>query len=171
LWRASRSTSENRDSAAAVNSGHAAVDILPAAVSDPESVARFHIARRNRSTNYLNGFGTTQTSGVRSTLLVPTVTLDWLAERFPPPDVIKVDVEQAEAAVLTGGARVLGLAAAIICEVADSSSVAVRDLLAKYCCTFTTATSQPTIGCPWPTPHQTHWPSATAPDPAGTNSD
>ena len=117
---------------AAVNPGHAAVDILPAAVSDRESVARFHIARRNRSTNYLDGFGTTQTGGVRSTHLVPTVTLDWLADRFPPPDVIKIDVEQAETAVLAGGARVLGLAAAVICEVAASNSVAVRDLLTRY---------------------------------------
>ena len=144
------------------------MDILPAAVSDCESVARFHIARRNRSTNYLDGFGTTQTGGVRSTQLVPTVTLDWLADRFPPPDVIKIDVEQAEAAVLAGGARVLGLAAAVICEVAASNSVAVRDLLTRYGYTLYDGNSRPTIGCPWPTPHRTHWLSATAPDPPGT---
>ena len=45
---------------AAVNSGHAPVDVLPAAVSDGLSVARFHVARRNRSTNHLDGFGTSQ---------------------------------------------------------------------------------------------------------------
>lgn len=117
---------------AAANHAHAPVDVLPAAVSDQESVARFHIARRSRSTNYLDGFGTTQTGGVRSTQLMPTVTLDWLADRFPPPDVVKIDVEQAEIAVLAGGSRVLELATAIICEVAGDNSVAVRDLLKAH---------------------------------------
>jgi len=117
---------------AAVNPGHAPVDILTVAVSDRESVARFHVARRNRATNHLDGFGTTQTGGVRSTQLVPTVTLDWLADRFPPPNVIKIDVEQAETAVLAGGARVLELAATVICEVAGRNSAAVRHLLTGY---------------------------------------
>ena len=117
---------------AAANTGHARVDVLPAAVSDEESVTRFHVARRNRSTNHLDGFGTSQTGGVRSTQLVPALTLDWLAARFPPPDVIKIDVEQAEAAVLSGGSRVLGLARTVICEVAARNSAAVRDLLTMH---------------------------------------
>jgi len=114
---------------AAVNVGHAPVDVLPAAVSDEESMARFHVARRNRSTNHLDGFGTSQTGGVRATDLVPALTLDWLAARFPAPDVIKIDVEMAEAAVLAGGSRVLGHVSTIICEVAARNSTAVRDLL------------------------------------------
>jgi FkbM family methyltransferase len=114
---------------AAVNVGHAPVDVLPAAVSDEESMARFHIARRNRSTNHLDGFGTSQTGGVRATDLVPALTLDWLAARFPAPDVIKIDVEEAEAAVLAGGSRVLGHASTIICEVAARNAAAVGDLL------------------------------------------
>jgi FkbM family methyltransferase len=114
---------------AAINQGHAPVDVLPAAVSDQESVARFHIARRSRSTNHLDGFGTTQTGGVRSTQLVPAVTLDWLADRYTPPDVIKIDVEQAEVTVLAGGPRVLGLASTIICEVAAYNAAAVHHLL------------------------------------------
>ena len=113
----------------AVNQGYAPVDVLPAAVSDQESVARFHIARRNRATNYLDGFGTTQTGGARSTQMVPAVTLDWLAARLGTPDVIKIDVEEAETAVLAGGSRVLGLASTIICEVAARNAAAVRDLL------------------------------------------
>jgi FkbM family methyltransferase len=117
---------------AAANSGHAPVDVLPAAVSDEESVARFHVARRNRSTNHLDGFGTSQAGGVRATQLVPALTLDWLAARFGAPDVIKIDVEQAEAAVLAGGSRVLGLASTIICEVAACNCVAVRDLLTTH---------------------------------------
>jgi FkbM family methyltransferase len=114
---------------AAVNTGHAQIDVLPAAVSDEESVARFHVARRNRSTNHLDGFGTSQAGGVRATQLVPALTLDWLGARFAAPDVIKIDVEEAEAAVLAGGSRVLGLASTIICEVAARNSAAVRDLL------------------------------------------
>ncbi len=94
---------------AAVNSGHAPTDVLPVAVSDEESVARFHIARRNRSTNHLDGFGSSQAGGVRATELVPTLTLDWLAAHFPALDIIKIDVKQAEVGVLAGGSRVLGL--------------------------------------------------------------
>jgi FkbM family methyltransferase len=117
---------------AALNRGHAPVDVLAAAVSDSLSLARFHIARRNRSTNYLDGFGTSQTGGVRTTELVPTFTLDWLASHFAAPDVIKIDVEQAEAAVLAGGSRVLGLASTVICEVAARNSIVVRDTLNRY---------------------------------------
>jgi FkbM family methyltransferase len=117
---------------AAVNVGHAPVDVLPAAMSDQESMACFHIAKRNRSTNHLDGFGTTQTGGVRATNLVPALTLDWLAARFPAPDLIKIDVEMAEAAVLAGGSRVLGHASAVICEVAARNSTTVRDLLSLH---------------------------------------
>jgi FkbM family methyltransferase len=78
---------------AAANPAHAPVQVLSAAVSDEVSVARFHIARRNRATSHLDGYGTTMTGGVRYTELVPTVTLDWLALHFPAPDVLKIDVE------------------------------------------------------------------------------
>lgn len=117
---------------ACVNRGHAPVEVLPAAASDEQSVARFHVARRNRSTNHLDGFGSGQAGGVRSTHLVPVVTLDWLADRFAPPDVIKIDVEMAEAAVLAGSSRVLGLATTVICEVAGGNSATVRDMLASH---------------------------------------
>jgi FkbM family methyltransferase len=114
---------------AAVNRGHAPVQVLPAAVSDEVSVARFHVARRNRSTSHLDGYGTTMTGGVRFTNLVPTVTLDWLAARFSAPDVLKIDVEEAEIAVLAGGAQLLGHIPTIICEVAHRNATAVSDLL------------------------------------------
>jgi FkbM family methyltransferase len=106
---------------AAANSGHAPVEVL--------SAARFHVARRNRATNHLDGFGPHPGDGVRSTQLVLTVTLDWLAARFPAPDVIKIDVEEAELAVLAGGTRVLQQATAIICEVAGQNTAAVWRLL------------------------------------------
>jgi hypothetical protein len=67
--------------------------------------------------------------GVRCTELVPTVTLDWLAAHFPVPDVLKIDVEVAELAVLVGGAQVLSHFPMIICEVAARNATAVSNLL------------------------------------------
>jgi FkbM family methyltransferase len=121
-----------RRSAAAPGAGRAPVEVLPAAVSGEVSVARFHIARRNRATSHLASFGTSMAGGVRATGLVPTVTLDWLAERFPAPDVIKVDVEGAEVAVLGGGARVLAGVPAVICEVLAGNAAAVQGILAGH---------------------------------------
>jgi FkbM family methyltransferase len=114
---------------AAGNTGHAPVEVLPAAVSGELSVARFHIARRNRATSHLAGFGSAMAGGVRSTQLVPTVTLDWLAARFPVPDVLKVDVEGAELAVLSGGTRVLAHSPTVICEVSAQNAAAVSGIL------------------------------------------
>lgn len=117
---------------AALNRGHAPVDVLPTAVADSSGVGRFHIARRNRSTSHLDGFGTTQTGGIRTTEIVPTVTLDWLTERFPMPHLIKVDVEAAESEVLAGGPTVLRSLPTIICEVAGRNSARVAEVLSSY---------------------------------------
>ena len=113
----------------AANSGHAPVEVLPAAISDELSVAQFHIARRNRATNHLDGFGPGAAGAVRTTQLVMTVTLDWLAARFPAPDVIKIDVEGAELAVLAGGSRVLDKCPTIICEVVGHNARPIGELL------------------------------------------
>ena len=117
---------------ARVNHGHAVVEVLPAAVADGLGVGRFHIARRNRSTNHLDSFGTTHTGGTRTIELVPTMTLDWLATSLPTPDIIKIDVEGAEMTVLVGASRLLRSHPTIICEVADSNAVALQELLTSY---------------------------------------
>lgn len=114
------------------NHNMAPVEILPTALADEVGVGRFHIAQRNRSTSHLDGFGSSQTGGVRSTELVPTVTLDWLADHFPLPRVLKIDVEAAELAVLRGGARVLSSGPTVICEVAGHNAVSVGNLLSDY---------------------------------------
>jgi FkbM family methyltransferase len=111
---------------------HAPVEVLPAAVSDELSVARFHVATRNRATSHLAGFGSSMTGGTRSTRLVPTVTLDSLADRLPAPDVIKVDVEGAELLVLAGGHRVLSLRPTVICEVSHRNGEAVAEVLIRH---------------------------------------
>jgi FkbM family methyltransferase len=117
---------------AASSHGHAEVDVMPVAVADDLTVGRFNIARRNRSTSHLDGFGTSQTGGIRSTQLVPTVTLNWLGANFRRADVIKIDVEGAEMKVLDGGADILRSAPVLICEVAGRSATAVADLLISY---------------------------------------
>jgi len=116
---------------ASANVGRGApVDVLPSAVCDAVSVARFQIARRNRSTSHLAGYGTAMAGGLRSSQLVPSVTLDWLAAWFPAPDVVKIDVEGAELAVLAGAAEVLAGRPVILCEVGGDNARAVADLLA-----------------------------------------
>jgi FkbM family methyltransferase len=117
---------------AAANQRCAPVDVLPVAVADDLGVARFNIGRRNRSTNHLDGFGTSEAGGVRASELVPVVTLDWLAGRFPAPSVVKIDVEEAEVQVLTGGTRVLRMLPSIICEVAARNAEAVSGLLTPH---------------------------------------
>lgn len=82
--------------------------VLPAAVADRSGVAQFHVARANRAANYLaSAGGSSVTAGVREVQHVTTVTLDGLADQFPLPSVLKIDVEGAEAAVLAGASRVL----------------------------------------------------------------
>jgi hypothetical protein len=64
---------------------------------------------------------------------VPTVTLDWLTEHFPPPDIIKIDVEGGEVAALEGGAKLLSDRKPIVhCEVGDEHADAVGSLLRSH---------------------------------------
>lgn len=110
----------------------APVLVLPAAVSDRVGVAAFSIAVRSRSTNFLSAAGgSTQTGGVRQNQLVPTLTLDLLLEHFPAPDVLKIDVEGAEALALRGATEVLKRGPRILCEVADENADEVGQLLSQ----------------------------------------
>lgn len=108
----------------------APVDVLPVALADSISIARFHVACRARSANHLEGLGTSQTGGSREQQLVMTVTLDWLLERFPPPNIVKIDVEGAENLVLSGGTRLLSsVRPVILCEMSgEESEIAFRTL-------------------------------------------
>jgi FkbM family methyltransferase len=124
-----RSAALNNGSA---NGDAAPVAVLPVAIAAELSVGLFHIARRNRSTSYLDGFGTTQTVGIRSSELVPAVTLNWLATHFPPPNVIKIDVEGAEISVLSGAADILESLPAVICEVASCNATGIAEILATH---------------------------------------
>jgi FkbM family methyltransferase len=106
------------------------VHVLSAAVTNAVSIGELQIARRGRAANFIAGFGTTQTGGVRDAQLVVTVTLDWLAERFPVPDIMKIDVEAGERSVFEGGKALFARARPLlICEVASKNSSWVTEFL------------------------------------------
>jgi FkbM family methyltransferase len=119
-----------RRSAAIQPSTSAPVEIIPAAVADSCNVRTFNIAVRSRASNYLQGYGQSQTGGVAERQTVICVSMDWLSERLPPPDVVKIDVEGAELEVLRGG---IGLFQSkhpiVLCEVSAQSSPEVTVLL------------------------------------------
>ena len=97
----------------------ARVDILPMAISDQVGVVKFNIAARGRSTNFLDCTkGVEEAGGIRETTSVMSVTLDWLVDYYPAPDVVKIDVETAEFLVLKGATRLLReIRPVIFCEI------------------------------------------------------
>jgi len=92
---------------ARLNPQAAPVEVIPCAIAEDVALAHFQIAERSRASNALEGFELSQTGGVRETQTVMTVSLDWLASRIPPPDVLKIDVEGAELAVFHGAQKLL----------------------------------------------------------------
>jgi FkbM family methyltransferase len=108
----------------------AEITVLPVAVGKDGGIARFAIAKRARAANAIEGFGSTQTGGVREVRTLPCVTLDSLLIHFPAPQVLKIDVEGAELGVLQGAAAMLAKARPVIyCEVYRDSSREVTELL------------------------------------------
>lgn len=110
---------------------HLRIDVLPAAVSDRIGIAAFTIAARGRASNSLEATGArSQAGGVRERHFAPTVTLDSLLEVSRPPDMVKIDVEGAEAAVLSGASRLLREVRPILyCEVGHDQNSSVTDIL------------------------------------------
>ena len=107
----------------------ARVNVLPVAASDRVGLCHLKIAARGRSSNYL-GEGNSQSGGFRAVQSTISVTLDWLLSIHSPPDVLKIDVEGAEALVLKGASRLLSeVRPRILCEVNGDNSEEVSDLL------------------------------------------
>jgi FkbM family methyltransferase len=136
---------------------NAAVTVLPTAASDSLDLANFHIARRARSSNHLEGVGSTQSGGTRNTEYVMTVTLDWLLERVPAPQVLKIDVEGMEHRVLAGATAVLSKARPVIwCEVDPANKDEVSRILHSHDYEIFYANQnpserQPLLRAPWET--------------------
>jgi FkbM family methyltransferase len=107
----------------------AAIDVVCAAAWREHALLPFNIAVRSRSTNYLSGFGSTQTGGSRSCRLTPAYPLDAFLEKFPPPDLIKVDVEGAEIEVLRGAKRCLKPRPILLLEVSSENMQLVSSIL------------------------------------------
>jgi FkbM family methyltransferase len=115
----------NRSATAITN-----VRVLCAAATDTLDLGELNIAQRGRATNFMSGFGTSQTGGVRNRQPVVTVTLDWLAERFPVPDIIKIDVEAGERLVFEGAKALFNRRRPhLVCEVASANSSWVTSFL------------------------------------------
>lgn len=100
----------------------APVEVLSSAASDAVGTQQFNIAARGRSTNHLaEVHGSTQTGGVRNSVLVETVTLDSLLEKYDAPKVLKIDVEGAELQVLKGAHELLSKhKPTVLCEVSEN---------------------------------------------------
>jgi FkbM family methyltransferase len=146
-------------------SRNAAVMVLPAAISDSGGLAKLHIASRARSSNFLEGVGSTQAGGTRSTEHVITVTLDWLLGQMSAPDVLKIDVEGLEHKVLAGATEVLSKARPVIwCEVDPVNKEEVTKILRAndyeiFYANQEPSQRQPLSQAPWETlaiPRTTH---------------
>jgi FkbM family methyltransferase len=111
----------------------AKVDVLNIAVDNRVHIAKFNIAQRGRASNFLEGFGSTQAGGIRESQLIVTVTLDWLLDYFPQPNLIKIDVEGNEGHVLEGGGKILSeVKPIILCEISHRSATTIASLLHSH---------------------------------------
>lgn len=111
----------------------ARIRVIPAAVFDSSTIASFNVAKRGRASNFLSvAAGSSQTGGVRETVSVLTITLDWLLEQGVGPNVLKIDVEGAECNVLKGAKTVLAEAQPVVLiEVYEKSADEVTELLIR----------------------------------------
>jgi FkbM family methyltransferase len=123
-----------RRSAALQTKMAAPIRVIPAAAYESLGLASFHVAQRGRATNFLGGLhGSTQTGGVRETVNVVQITLDWLMTHMTPPDVLKIDVEGAEAGVLRGAEKLLTTARPVVlCEANADSRAEVSAILSRH---------------------------------------
>ncbi|MEM1298877.1 MAG: FkbM family methyltransferase [Pseudomonadota bacterium] len=103
--------------------------VLPVAISDQCGVVQFNISHAGRASNAIAGQGRHADLPVRRVDTVPTLTLDVLLETQPPPDLIKIDVEGAEAMVLGGGQKVLAHGPELFVEVEAGNRPALQALL------------------------------------------
>ena len=85
--------------------------MLPAAVSDQKGICSLYLSEQGKASSSLRGDGIAQT--------VISVALDSLLDHFAAPQVLKIDVEGMEYAVLSGARRVLAARPHIFCEVTD----------------------------------------------------
>jgi FkbM family methyltransferase len=121
-----------RKSASVQPETSAAVTIVAAAVASDISLREFTIASRSRASNALSTYGRSQMGGVREIQTVVALSLNWLAENLPPPNVLKCDVEGAEIEIFFGQSKILNhIRPVIICEVGTEAARRITDILIK----------------------------------------
>lgn len=106
---------------AEINRNVVYVDVLCVALLDSLGIQDLQLVKRGQASNYLAVVkGGTQAGGIQATQKVITVTLDWLLDYFPAPNVLKIDAEGAEEKILRGGRKLLQTIRPIIfCEVSQ----------------------------------------------------
>jgi len=111
----------------------APVGVLCAAIAAEHSLLLFATPERARSGSHLSttpGAGEELIGRTAATHPVVTITLDWLLERRRKPDVLKIDVEGAELAVLEGARHLLRThRPRLLLEVYEPSADAITALL------------------------------------------
>jgi FkbM family methyltransferase len=106
----------------------APITLLCAAVSETSGLAHFSIAARGRASNALQGFGNSQTGGIREEVIIGQVTMDDILEDTFSPDVVKIDIEGAELVALLAAPKLLAARPIILVEVADRNATALANL-------------------------------------------
>jgi len=107
------------------------VSVIRAAVADYCGQGELHVAMRARGSNFLLGNGYALSGGTRRREQVRVVTLDSLDEAAP--NVIKIDVEAGELAVLRGASTLLAESRpTVLCEVAGENASVVTACLRDY---------------------------------------
>lgn len=109
----------------------ASCTVLTAAVGRTNGFATLEIPERSRASNAVLGKSkSSQRGAVRFRFDVPLVTIDNLAEQYPGPEVLKIDVEGSELDALLGGEKTLSLHRPVIfMEVQNNQAAEIRDLL------------------------------------------
>ena len=109
--------------------GYAPATVACCAALDQAGPVRFHIAARGRATNAVAGFGPGPRGGARRTLVVGGTSLDDLLAVADPPDLVKLDAQGAELAVLRGAAGVLRRRPILVVKVRDQDADGATALL------------------------------------------
>jgi len=89
------------------------VTVLPAAVGETIGIGRLQLSKEGRASNSLKG----SAEGGQAVMMV---TLDWILEHFPTPQLIKIDIEGMEYAALQGANRTLERKPTLLCEVTQN---------------------------------------------------
>ena len=133
-----------RRSAGESNHDAAPVTVLNLAISDRIGMLQFNVAERGRASNFLSGFRSTHAGVSGISFPVMAVPLDQLADHFPLPSLIKIDVEAMEHVVLAGAQQLLRFRPTIVTEVDPEHLEEVSRMLAGY--RLLTSELQPFVG-------------------------